>query len=425
MIGILIVLFGVMIHAPLSVGLGQLWPQQALLFKAWKEVLLGVLLIIGLMLISQRKLWPQLAHDRLIQLTAAYGLLHLILIPLSNQGWPSIIAGLLIDMRFVLFFVLCYMAVKLEPRAMSRMIKVFLVGAGIVVGFGLLQITILPDDILRTIGYSKATIAPYGTIDKNPDFVRINSTLRGPNPLGAFCVIVISLLGAYFAAMRRKLSYRQKTTIIAAAAMSAAVLFASYSRSAYLALVVAFGLLAASIVTIRWSRRVVLGGLIAAYIAIVGVMGLQSSDWYQNVVLHEDPQSSVVKKSNSEHVRSLEVSTARAVQQPLGGGIGSTGSASLYDTTQSGTVVENYYLFVMHETGWLGGGMFVAIVMMTQWRLWQRRSHWMALGLFASGMGLAVIALLLPVWADDTIALVWWGLAGAIIGSSYEKRTSK
>jgi hypothetical protein len=48
-------------------------------------------------------------------------------------------------------------------------------------------------------------------------------------------------------------------------------------------------------------------------------------------------------------------------------------------------------------------------------RLWQRRTDWLALGLFSSGIGLALIGLLLPVWVDDTVSIVWWGLAAVAI----------
>ena len=313
MIGILVILCGVMFHAPLSVGFGHVWPDYALIIKAWKEILLGALLIIAVVLVSRRKLWPELLRDRLIQLMAVYGLLHLLLLPLSSQGWSSIIAGLMIDLRFVLFFVLFYVLVKLDPRTVSHMVKVFFIGVGVVIGFGVLQITVLPDDILRSIGYSTTTISPYSTIDKNPDFVRINSTLRGPNPLGAFCVIVISLLGAYGVKARKQLTYQKWGAILAAIAASGAVLFASYSRSAYAALLIALAALVPTMPKRRWSGKIIGGSVLAA--VIVGVfsfMSLQSSDWYQNVVVHEDPESSVVKKSNGEHVRSLRVSIARA-----------------------------------------------------------------------------------------------------------------
>jgi hypothetical protein len=44
-------------------------------------------------------------------------------------------------------------------------------------------------------------------------------------------------------------------------------------------------------------------------------------------------------------------------------------------------------------------------------RLWGLRKDWLALGVFASGIGLAIVGIFLPVWTDDTVSIIWWGLA--------------
>ena len=141
--------------------------------------------------------------------------------------------------------------------------------------------------------------------------------------------------------------------------------------------------------------------------------------------------STTVSKSNDEHLTSLGTGLERTVNQPVGAGIGSTGSASLYDKDSANdTIIENYYFFVAHEAGWLGLGLFVGIFGLVMYELWRRRTSWAALGILASGGGLAVVGLLLPVWADETVALTWWALAGAaiapasgIIGGRHGKRT--
>ena len=67
------------------------------------------------------------------------------------------------------------------------------------------------------------------------------------------------------------------------------------------------------------------------------------------------------------------------------------------------------------QVGWLGLGLFVAIFAVVMVRLWRLRQDWKALAVFASGLGLAVIGLLLPVWVDDTVAMIWWGLAAVVL----------
>ena len=110
--------------------------------------------------------------------------------------------------------------------------------------------------------------------------------------------------------------------------------------------------------------------------------------------------------------------------QPLGDGVGSSGSASLLG---EGTpqIIENQYLMIAHETGWLGVVIFVVIFVVILRRLWRQRANPWALGVFASGIGLAFIGLLLPVWTDDTVSMVWWGLAATIIGGEHGKRSTK
>ncbi len=86
-----------------------------------------------------------------------------------------------------------------------------------------------------------------------------------------------------------------------------------------------------------------------------------------------------------------------------------------------GFIVENQYLYVAHESGWLGLLLFVLIYWFILRQLWRKRQHWLALGVFASGVGLAIIGLLLPVFADDTVAIVWWGLAAIALASNLSK----
>jgi cyanate permease len=90
--------------------------------------------------------------------------------------------------------------------------------------------------------------------------------------------------------------------------------------------------------------------------------------------------------------------------------------------TNTPLIIENQYLFVAHEAGWLGLILFLMIFIGVMNRLWQLRTNWLALGVFASGLGLAIIGLLLPVWVDDTVAIVWWGLAAFIIGGGEYER---
>ena len=419
--GLLLVLFGVVVHAPLSVWLSGFWPDYTELIKAWKEIVLFGLAIIAALLLMRDGKWKQLLNSRLVQLSLGYIVLHLLLLPLFWHGLMPAVAGLMIDLRFVAAFLLFYILVMFDHGALSKIVKTIVIGAGVVVGFGLLQITVLPDDILTHLGYSKSTITPYNTIDTNPDYVRINSTTRGPNPLGAMALLYITLLVVWLMAKWQKMSESQRWYGFAGVMAGVAVLFASFSRSAYVAVIISVAVAGALI--LRISRKKLLAGFgILAVIAVGVVALLGSSDWFKNVVLHEDPESSVVEKSNNAHVASLQDGVSRLMKQPLGAGVGSTGSAVIYGD-KSGPTIENYYLFVAHEAGWLGLAGFIVLMVLIFRQLYLKKNSWLAVATLSSGIGLAVIGLLLPVWTDDTVSITWWALAGGIIGSGYATRT--
>lgn len=424
--GILLVVFGgIVLHAPLTVWKSTLLPDYTLLIKSWKELLMLLAVPLAVYLVSKKGLWRQFARDRLFQLIVAYAGLHIILLPLFWVGFPQALAGLAIDLRYVLYFGLVYTLIRVTPGYRNLFVKVGIAGALTVVVFALLQVFVLPKDILANIGYQKnVTIAPYLTVDENPDYVRINSTLRGPNPLGAYAVIVLSLLIAFWLKGNNKEFKRPMGVAITLLVGGSVALWASYSRSAMLALVIALGIII--FITLgRKLRRAYWVGLTILIGAVMGGLFLaKDTSFISNVLLHENATTGANISSNEGHIDSLQDGLNRLVQRPIGGGVGSTGSASLYG--DNSLIIENQYLFVAHETGWLGLGLFLLLSLTVLARLWVKKSDYLALGLFASGVGLFVVGLFLPVWVDDTVSIVWWGLAGAILGSSDgKKRTSK
>lgn len=413
-ITILLIIFGgIVLHAPLTVGLETLWPQYELGFKAWKEVLMAVaLLMVGGMLIRRRQV--HLLKDPLLVLIAAYAGLHLALIPSSGGNFESISAGLMIDLRYLLYFVLVYLAIKLRPSYARAFLKVGLAGAVVVIIFAVLQVFVLPPDILKYIGYNNDTIVPYLTVDQNHDFIRINSSLRGPNPLGAYAVIVITLITAKLAAAKKlRLAWQPALLLVG----SLVALWASYSRSAWGAAVVSVAIVGAMTLTrSTGGRKLAAIGAAIVMVASLGLFLARDTSFVSNIILHENPGESNNINSNEDHLISLQESSEKVAGAPLGHGIGSTGSASLL--TDSGLIIENQYLYIAHEVGWVGLILFLAISGYLAMRLWAVRRSWLGLGVLASGIGLAIIGAVLPVWADDTVAIIWWGLAALAVTKS-------
>lgn len=410
-----------MVHAPMTVWLGTQFPDYVEYIKAWKELLMAMALVLLITAAVRKQQLDALLQDRLMQIALAYAGLHFVMVSVFQNGLMQAGAGLLIDLRFILYFVVVYGTIKLYPHWRKLFVRVFAVGAAVVVGFALLQLFVLPKDILANIGYNEQTIAPYLTVDDNHDYVRINSTLRGPNPLGAYAAIVIALLTAYV--LRYKLRGRQLALAGVAVLATGLILAASYSRSSVIGAVVAIVVVTAIATTTKMRKILMVLSVVSAVVLAGLFFAFRDNPVVSSVVLHDDPVTGARIDSNEGHWESLTDGTVRLLTQPFGAGVGSTGSASLYGDRQF--ILENHYLFIAHEVGWIGLGLFVWLFVEVMLRLWRRRQSALALGVFGSGAGLALIGLLLPVWADDTVSIVWWGLAALAIGTTGRQQASK
>jgi hypothetical protein len=379
---------------------------------------------LALAIVTRRRLWHELLSDWLFRLILAFAGLHFLLVPIFYQSAAATAAGLSIDLRFLLFFCLVYIALRALPAYRRRFVQIGVIGAAVVVGFATIQL-FLPPDILSHIGYGKDTIAPYLTVDKNPQFIRENSTLRGPNPLGAYAGIVLSSLAAFWVRKKQWLTSRSSRRVGYAVLTACAyvALWVSYSRSALVAGLLGASLVLAVSVSRKLSRRTWITCAVIVTLAIGGLTMVKGSNFVSNVLLHENPNGGSSISSNEGHVESLVTGWSQFTHQPLGAGVGSTGSASLFSGTHE--VIENQYLFIAHETGWLGLALFLGVFGIILVRLWRRRQDWLALGTFASGVALGAIGLLLPVWADDTVAIVWWGMAAIALGGDYARHKTK
>lgn len=410
-------------HAPISVGMSVLFPEWHLAIKSWKEILMLGLIPLACIIVAKREMWRSLANDWIFRLIVVYASLHGVLFLFSSYDFVQRLAGLAIDLRYLLFFALVYVLVKTIPQYRSLFVYVGIAGAFLVVGFATLQF-FLPPDILAHLGYGKQTIMPYLTVDRNPDYVRVNSTLRGPNPLGAYAGMVLALLVAAAVRLRTRLSSNVIWSGAILFVCSLVALWLSYSRSAAIGGAVAVGIVLGVTILRKLSKKAWIISSVVLFALLGALLAGRESSFVSNVLLHENPSGGSSVSSNDGHAESLRDGAMRLFAQPFGAGIGSTGSASL--SGPAPVIIENQFFFIAHETGWLGVGIFVVIFVLIMVRLWKKRADWLALGVFASGVGLSVIGMLLPVWADDTVSIVWWGLAAIVLaGGTYGRKTTK
>lgn len=420
---LLLVVFGVIVlHAPLSVGLSTLFPETSLYIKAWKELLLGLAVGLAVYVVVRRRLLPQL-NQPLFWAIAGFGLVNLALIPVFYTGFEATLAALLINLRFFLFFVLVYIAVIAFPRCRRWFIGTFFAGAVVVIGFAFLQVTVLPYDILTYLGYGPQTIMPYLTVDQNMDYLRITSTLRGPNPLGAYITIMLAAVAALWVYRVKLPRPWLRWAFVALSVAALVALWATYARAAALALGIVLVTTLLVVYGTKITKTVWLGAALGATLLVGAVVAFYDTPFVSQVILHEDPSEGNDVNSNDGHVESFVEGVSRMVRQPLGGGIGSTGSPSLL--TDQPLIIENQYFYVAHEVGWLGLALFVYISGVVLVRVWRQRRDWLSLAVFTSGLGLLAIGLVLPVWADDTVALIWWGLAAVALARGVKKASPK
>ena len=244
-LGILLVIFGgIVLHAPLSVGLGTLFPDYNLLIKSWKEILIVIACVISFIILRRTRRTSILKEPLMIGIGIYLGIHVLCLVLLGGEA-SSVVAGLAIDVRYIVFFGLIFIAMRLYPTYKKVFIRVGIAGALVVVTFAILQVFVLPADILKYIGYSVNTIAPYLTVDQNQDFIRINSTLRGPNPLGAYAVIVLAVLIACWLRGMHDSFKRPMLPVTLLLIGGVVALWASYSRSALIGAVIAIAIVLA------------------------------------------------------------------------------------------------------------------------------------------------------------------------------------
>lgn len=419
-----LVLIVVPFHAFLTIWGSSLVGHYTAL-RLWDDVVLLVLLgIVALRLIKDKALRAWFAGSLLVRLIVAYVALTFLLGFISwlkGEVTPkALLYGVLVNLRLFAWFTVVLLTAQRSSWLRQMWPRLLLVPAVIVVVFAALQYTVLPHNFLTHFGYNTATnIAPIETINHNSHYIRVQSTLRGANPLGAYLIVVLSALATLY------LRGKRKAVCVAFGLVGATALYASGSRSAWLGALI-------SLAIILWFQlrsrraRLLYGGvaLLLAIIAVTGYLALKNNTGVQNAILHTQNHSTVSTTSNEAHASALKDGLRDVGQQPLGDGPGTAGPASVYNTGHRTRIAENYYIQIAQETGWLGLALFMALLVLVGIELYaQIGTSRLALVLFASLFGLAFVNLLSHAWVDDTLAYLWWGLAGIALGRPLPKPT--
>lgn len=106
---ILLVIMGLVVfHAPLTVFISR-WPFAGDGIKAWKELMLAVALILLVIDYYRRRALATLRNDWVVWLVGVYALLHIATSYFHRVTQGQTIAGLMIDLRYVAYFIAIYL----------------------------------------------------------------------------------------------------------------------------------------------------------------------------------------------------------------------------------------------------------------------------------------------------------------------------
>ncbi len=381
------------------------------LFRIWKEIIITLLGVGWLVLLARdHVLRKKVFGNFLIKAIGAYLLYSLLRAVYGrasgNVNEEAMLYGLISNLRYLAFFVLTWTISQRTNLLKNIWQQLVLIPAAIVVGFGLLQQWVLPRNFLEHVGYGSDTIPAIHTVDQKSEYMRLQSTLRGPNPLGAYLVLIGAILAARLAKRR---NWQNGLFMVA----TMIVLFFSYSRSAWIGLAVSLLCLFLIRKPAVW-RRVLIWGVLAVLVLGSSIYVLRDNDMVQNVVFHSDETSQSTESSNEARYAAITSSLKDIVMHPLGLGVGSAGPASTRNS-QPARIAENYFIQIGQEVGIIGLVMLIIIMALVVHGLWHRRQDMLPTVLLASFIGLTAVNFISHAWADDTLALLWWGLAGAAL----------
>jgi hypothetical protein len=395
-------------HAFLSVSLGHVFGHQAII-QSWKEVLLLILTVAAAVLIIKDR--SRLARLRQPWVLASLALiaLGLIVTAVSRPGLLIAAFGIKTDLEFLVGGIIATL-VATKPF-LGQLTKIVLISAAVVTGFDVLQIFVLPPDFLVAFGYGPSTILPYQHIAVGTSALRFPATLGGPNQLGTYLMLPLTLSTALFI-RRRNYWY------LALFSSSLISLIWTFSRSAWIGAAVAVIITIVAVLPAKLRRPAAIGSAIIAVAVLAALPFILSKGGpLQYFILHSSVAShDQANLSDSQHALSLANGFSSVTEAPLGHGLGTAGPTTL--RLGNGNIIENYYLQIGYEMGLLAIAVFGFIVVALVLSLIREGTAVpLALPVAAAFIGISIVALVLPAWVDSTTALIAFIAAGAVTAS--------
>lgn len=392
------------------------------LFRIWKEiVLLLISPIIIYLALTNKNLKKWLLKDKLIRLILLFTVIAIILGVVGyyqkRVNLSALAAGAIIDLRLFLIFLFSLVITYYSDFFKKYWKQILIYPALAVIAFGIAQL-FLPIDFLRHFGYGPNTIPAFQTVDQQLGLHRIQSTLRGANPFGTYLILIAPIF-IFF-------STRDRIVRIVSSLISLIAMFFTYSRSAYIGLAITIGIIFYYLkfennpFFIKYKKVVYYLIIGVVILAIAGLLAFRNNPTFDNIFFHTNKYSKASTSSNSVRLSDLKTNSMNMIDNPLGQGLGVAGPASVHNNHPA-MIAENFYIQIGQETGVLGLIIFLAINIIVGYRLFVQRRDPLSLFLLASLVGISAVNMVSHAWADDTLSLIWWALAGVALSPKLAK----
>lgn len=413
---LILVLFAILpFHATIAISLGRLTGQPEIV-ALWKELLTSAIIVLAA-LIGVRHIQKNGMSNRwwhrpdfvLVMLIFACGLVATAV----GGTWRDV--TFLVGLKTSVLPLVLFLAVQVFSRQISarQLSLVILIPGAIVAGIALWQFFFTPTALFAQLGYGSSTILPYQGVHPDFPFGRSFASLGGPNQLGAYLIIPAAIALAYAVKARRR---EVRLTAAVAFVLFVLATVTSFSRSGLLGLAVA-GAATILLAVPKKLRLLTFSGFVAAGVAggmaAWAVLMNAKSSAIDRFLLRGELTAGGVFGGDEGHVTALVQGYEAIASSPVGRGIGSAGPASLYGMRP--LITENWYLQIAVEFGIIGLGLMLMLLANIMHTIRRHGPHDpLRIGFVGALAGILVANLFLHSFADSTLGLLTFGVAGLL-----------
>lgn len=407
-VGVGLLLVVMPFHAAIVTIIGN-YAGYKLLFQSWKEIV--ILSIAALTLLAYSKDRSILKLDNINKLVLVIIGFSLLLTTLIHTDLAGTLAGIKTNVAVLVLFISSQALSKYLDS--SKLTKLVIYPAFAVAIIAILQPWLFSPALLSRLGYGENSIVIGQYIESSKSIIRVFSTLGGPNQLGTYLIIPFSFCLA--------MGLRKEARLwLAAAALFCLPIYMTYSRSAWIGLLVA----AVLIFTLKLNKKaqIIIGSILglAAIGGVIMFVSINPCGQFKNIqaqFLHGSCVAGNIEGPDAERIKAIQTGISTISANPLGYGLGSSGPASFYSSTPR--IVENWFLQITIEVGIVGLIMYLTLfgLIFVELYIGSQNNGVVSTALFGSLMGVLVTAMFLHSLGDSTLSIILFALLGINRGS--------